>query len=84
MTLEEEIKFYAQAIGDARRTLVCEPHREGQVRDAVASQGLDAVLTVMTSPACPAGRLLVLDTPALQAAMAQDLHRAARTIRLRR
>lgn len=82
MTLYEEIKFFAQAIGDAQRTLICEPHREEQVRAAVSSHGLDAVLTVEASPACPSGRLLVLDTPALQAAMSQDFQRAARSIRL--
>lgn len=83
MTLEEEIRFYVQTIGDAQRTLICEPHREEQVLAAVESQGLAAILTVEASHACPAGRLLIIDTPGLQAAMNQDFRRAARTIRLR-
>lgn len=83
MTVEEEVRFYAQTIGDAQRTLLCEPSRVEEVRSAVQSQGLDAVITVRASEGCPVGRLLLLDVPALQASMNQTMQQASRPIRMR-
>lgn len=83
MTVEEEIRFFAQTIGDAQRTLLCEPGRVDEIRAAVEAQGLGATITVRGSVGCPPGRLLLIDEPALQASMNQTMQRAARNIRMR-
>lgn len=82
MTLEEELRFAAQTLGDAQRTIICEPHRESEVSAAVELMGLTAILTVRTSEACPSGKLLVLDEQAMQASMNQMFQRAAKGIRM--
>ena len=82
MTPEEELALIAQEQGDAKRTLICEPERAEEVRAAVARMGRSHLYTVSASPACPAGKILILDDQALQASMNQTFLRAAKNIRL--
>lgn len=82
VTVEDEIRFYAQTLGDAERTILCEPDRVDDVRTAVEQMGVSHLLTVRASVSCPTGKLLVLDEQALQASMHQTFQRAAKSIRM--
>ncbi|MFP8944679.1 hypothetical protein ACLIYM_25050 [Streptomyces fenghuangensis] len=78
----DDIRFHAQIIGDAKRTIYCEPAVEEAVRAAVEEMDAGHLLTVVASPACPAGRLLVIDEQALEASYRATIQRSARGIRL--
>lgn len=51
----------------ARRTVICEPHREQEVRAAVDQLAAADIFTVRASVACPEGRLLLIDEAAIDA-----------------
>jgi len=78
MTPEEEARFFAQIIGDAQRTVLCEPHRVEEIRGAVERMGMGDVLTVKASQVCPEGKLLVIDEQALEASARQAASRPIR------
>lgn len=80
MTPEEELRFLAQTLADAKRTIICEPHREAEFRAAVYQMGRSLVWTVRGSRACPAGKILVLDENAMQATYNQTVQRTAHSI----
>ncbi|MFI9618121.1 hypothetical protein ACIG8S_04300 [[Kitasatospora] papulosa] len=80
MTPDEEARFFAQIIGDARRTILCEPHRVDEIQDVVERLGMAGILTVKASQVCPEGKLLVLDEQAMEATFRQA---ASRLIRFR-
>lgn len=82
MDILDEIRSHAQVSTDAQRTLLCEPERVEAIATAVERLGLAHRLTVKASPTVPAGRILVLDERALEAAMNQTFQRAAKRIRL--
>jgi hypothetical protein len=79
----DEIRFLMQAHVDAQRTLLCGPERVHAVRAAVDQLGASAIFTVKASPACPPGKILVLDEQALEASWRQTVQRAGHGIRLR-
>lgn len=81
MTPEEEARFFAQIIGDAKRTVLCEPYRADVIREAVERGGMTGILTVRASQVCPEGKLLVIDEQALEATARQA---ASKPIRFRR
>lgn len=63
-----EQRFWAQVVGDARRTVVCHPDDEARVRAWVGARGLEELITVQVSPYLPAaGQVIVVDTGAVQA-----------------
>lgn len=67
-----EVRFWAQIIGDARRTVLVNPDLESRVKGWVDARGLGGVITVNASPAVPTDRCYVIDTGAVEA----DLRRA--------
>lgn len=73
--IRTDIAFLRQIEGDAKHTVYCEPHRVDELRAAVERQGWAHILTVVGSPACPAGQLLVADTGALEAVQRQAMQR---------
>jgi hypothetical protein len=79
--LVDEVRFWDQIRGDAKRTVLCEPHRAAEVRALVEERGYDHI-TVLGSPACPEGQFLVIDEQALEAANRRAMQRAARNFRL--
>ncbi|MEV6854737.1 hypothetical protein AB0M89_13120 [Streptomyces microflavus] len=81
MTPEEEARFFVQIVGDAQRTVLCEPHRVAEIREAVERLDMAGILTVKTSQVCPEGKLLVIDVQALEASARQA---ASKPIRFRR
>ncbi|MFH9765159.1 hypothetical protein ACH4N4_30500 [Streptomyces microflavus] len=79
MTPDDEARFFAQIIGDAQRTVLCEPHRVTEIQETVSRLGMAGIVTVKASKVCPVGKLLVLDEQALEASLRQA---ASRPIRL--
>lgn len=73
MDVLDEIRFLMQTRADAQRTLICEPDRVHAVRAAVDQAGAADTFTVMSSPVCPPGRILVLDEQALEASWRQTV-----------
>lgn len=76
------IRFYDIARAEAKRTILCEPHREHQIRAAVDQLGAADILTVRASPACPEGKLLVIDEGVIDAQWQETLQGLRRGIRL--
>ncbi|MFE7727341.1 hypothetical protein ACFU5D_16300 [Streptomyces anthocyanicus] len=68
-----DIRFYEQLAGDAKRVIYCEPHMTDAVQGVVEAAGDASRFTVRSSPACPVGKLLVVDEQGIEAAMRQDL-----------
>jgi len=77
-----EIRFLMQTHSDAQRTLLCEQDRVHAVRAAVDQAGAGGIFTVKASPACPPGRILVLDEQAMEASWRQTIQRAGHGMRL--
>lgn len=72
--------FWRQIEGDAKRTVLCEPHRLDEIRVAVEQRGFTDVITVRASPFCPEGRLLVIDDSAIEASWRQSVQQAGRSL----
>lgn len=70
-----DIRFYEQVIGDAKRTIYCEPSVAAAVRDAVEAHGAGRLFTVVASLACPEGKLIVADNAALEASFNEAMQR---------
>ncbi|MEH0657758.1 hypothetical protein QA860_08425 [Streptomyces stelliscabiei] len=70
-----EIQFFHLARQESKRTILCEPHREHQVRAAVDQADAADILTVRASTACPEGKLLVIDENALDAGLRETAQR---------
>lgn len=79
MTPADE-RFWEQIRGDAKRTVLCEPHRLDDIQAAVEQRGWSETITVRASPSCPAGQLLVIDDSAMEASWQQTIQRAARSL----
>lgn len=78
--LANDIRFWDQIKGDAKRTVVCEPHRADEVRALIEECGYDHI-TVLASPACPEGQFVIIDEQALEAANRQMLQQGTRGFR---
>jgi hypothetical protein len=71
--------FWRQVEGDAKRTILCEPHRLGEFLAIVEERGCDHI-TVLASAFCPAGQVIVIDDSAMEASWRQTIQRAARSL----
>lgn len=78
MSADDE-KFWAQIQGDAKRTVLCEPHRLHEILAIVETRGYDHI-TVLASQHCPAGQLLVIDEGAIEASGRAALQRSMRSL----
>ncbi|MFI5687915.1 hypothetical protein [Streptomyces sp. NPDC051636] len=63
----DAIQLMHLAREESKRTILCEPHREHQVRAAVDQAGAAHIITVRPSAACPEDKLIVIDENALEA-----------------
>lgn len=72
------LAFWKQIQGDAKRTVLCEPHRADELRVLTEERGYDQI-TVLASPACPEGQFIIIDEQALEAANRQMMQRATRS-----
>lgn len=70
-----EIQFFHLVRQESKRTILCEPHREHQVRAAIDSACAADILTVRASVACPEGKLIVIDESALDAGLREAAQR---------
>jgi hypothetical protein len=77
---QDDERFWAQIRGDAKRTVLCEPHRVAELRAAAEQRGYSDLITIRASPLCPEGKLLVLDDSAMEATWQQAIQRAARSL----
>lgn len=77
---QDDDRFWQQIEGDAKRTILCEPHRLDAVQAAVEQRGFSKTVTVRASPFCPEGKLLVLDDSALEASWRQMIQGFQRDI----
>ncbi|MER6183068.1 hypothetical protein [Streptomyces sp. NPDC001652] len=78
--MTDDEQFWQQVKGDAKRTVLCEPHRLDDIQAAVEQRGLADLITVRASHFCPAGKLLVLDDSAMEASWQQTIQRAGRSL----
>lgn len=63
----DAIQSFIIACQESKRTILCEPHREHQVRAAIDQAGAVDIFTVRPSLLCPEGKLLVIDENAIAA-----------------
>ncbi|MEU0670384.1 hypothetical protein ABZ508_33225 [Streptomyces lavendulocolor] len=73
-----DIRFYSQIFEDAKRTLYCPPSQADAVRNIVDEHELGHLYTVSASPVVPAGRIIMVDEQALDAATQQAAQRPIR------
>jgi hypothetical protein len=76
---EADEAFWRQVEGDAKRTVLCEPHRFDEFLAIVEARGYDNI-TLRPSPFCPPGRLLVIDDGAIEAGFRQAVQSAGRSL----
>ena len=76
----DNLRFTAQILGDSRRTLLCEPSRIAEVQAIVDERDLAGIYTVRGSRACPQGKIIVIDDPAMEASSNATAQRAARSL----
>jgi DMSO/TMAO reductase YedYZ molybdopterin-dependent catalytic subunit len=62
-----EVRFWAQVLTDAERTIFCSPDNESRIKSWIAARGLAGQLTVEASPVVPDDQLIVLDQHAVEA-----------------
>lgn len=74
----DDVRFWQQIEGDAKRTIVVHPDQADDVRAAVTAVGLDGIVTVLASPITEHGNAYVIDEQAIEAGQRQDLHMAMR------
>lgn len=72
--------FWRQIEGDAKRTVLCEPHRVDKIQAAVEQRGFADIITVRASQLCPESKLLVIDDSAMEAIWQQTIQRAGRSL----
>lgn len=73
-----EIRFWAQIVGDARRTIVCSPDLESRVKGWLSARGLDRIHTVEVNQYMPTDKIFIVDSGAFNAYMAQAMNRPIR------
>ena len=71
-----EVRFWAQVIGDARRTVLCPPDLESRIKGWVDARGMGGIIRVMASPFCPKGSIYVIDDGATAASLNQSVQRS--------
>lgn len=75
-----EIRFWGQVLGDARRTVYCAPADAGRIRERVAAEGMDHLVTVVPSRIVEPGEAVVADTPAITAGFRETIQKISRSL----
>jgi hypothetical protein len=82
MTPLDELKFWHQIMGDARRTIVCAPDLESRIKCGLETRGLAGLVTVQVSRNLPDERqVFIVDEQAIAAATNQAIARMGRQSR---
>lgn len=63
-----DLEFWAVALEESKRDLLCHPDDEQRIRDALAGSQAEGRYTVRASAAVEPGRCIVVDVGALEAA----------------
>lgn len=74
----DEVRFWAQVMGDAKRTVICPPDLESRIKGWVDSRGMDGIITVRAERYCPENKVIVMDDPAIEATMREWAQRPPR------
>lgn len=69
------VQFWTSVIHEAKRTWICPPRYEDQIRQLVEAHGLSHTITVKSSVGCPEHLLLIVDEQAMQADRNQMMNR---------
>lgn len=73
-----EVRFWAQVVGYARRTVLCPSDLESRCKGYVDARGLGGLITVKASPYVPAETIFVIDEQGLEASMRELWQRPIR------
>lgn len=68
-----EVRFWAQVMTDAQRTVLCPPEWESRCKGYVDARGLGGLIKVVASPIVPPNQIVVVDENALEASNRQAL-----------
>jgi hypothetical protein len=68
-----EVRFWAQVIGDAKRTVMCSPDLESRCKGYVDARGLSGLITVKASRYVPENQIFVIDDGAVAATIARPV-----------
>lgn len=68
-----EVRFWAQVMTDARRTVFCPPEWESRCKSYVDARNLGGLITVVANPWMPPDQIVVVDENALEASNRQAL-----------
>lgn len=68
-----EVRFWAQVIGDSKRTVICTPDLESRVKGWVDARDMGALIKVIANPACPPNQIFVIDEQAIEANFQQSI-----------
>jgi hypothetical protein len=70
-----EVRFWAQVLADAKRTVYCAPADAGRIRDMVAAEGMAHLVAVVPSRFVEPGEAIVADTNAIEAGYRQAIQK---------
>lgn len=73
-----DIRFYALAAAESKRTIICEPHMVDAIQAAIDGRDAGHLYTVRSSTACPEGKLIILDEQAMEAGLQQAAQQGPR------
>lgn len=62
-----EVRFWAQVMGDSKRTVMCSPDLESRCKGYVDTRGLGGVITIKASRLIPDNQILVIDEQSIEA-----------------
>jgi hypothetical protein len=63
-----DIRFWAQIMDDARRTVLCSPDLESRIKGIVDSYGAGGFITVLASPYVPDDKVYIVNEAGIRAA----------------
>lgn len=85
MSPYDDVRFWLQIIGDARRTIVCSPELESRIKTQVEARNLAGIITVQATRNWPhESSVLVIDEGAITANANQLLTAMSRDNWMRR
>lgn len=65
MSMIDDVRFWLQIFGDAKRTIIVPPDLESRAIETVKARGLAHIVTVRVSPYIPEDMAYVVDEQAL-------------------
>lgn len=54
----DEIRFWMQVTGDAKRTIICSPENESRIKGWIDARDMGGILTVYVNRFCPDDRVV--------------------------